>query len=153
MSLPYISSLCYRHGKATFGYIAFTILAFILDIVFISINESENELYRFAEAMLIICMCLKVYAIYYACQFFGAIGGAAQIDPSILNSSRYSSSSNSHGGMYSSQNNMYNSQNGTGILGQSTGTEGGYYKRDYTSPASSHIFDDNDSSSGSGLLK
>ncbi len=127
---------CYRHGKATFGYIAFTILAFILDIVFISINESENELYRFAEAMLIICMFLKVYAVYYACQFFGAIGGAAQIDPSILNSSRYSPSLNS-GGMYSSQ----------GMVGMGQSTAGGYYKREH-SPASSQLFDDNDSSSG-----
>ncbi len=126
----------HRHGKATFGYIAFTILAFILDIVFISINESENELFRFAEAMFIICMLLKVYSIYYSCQFFGAIGGAAQIDPSILQSSRYSTS-NSGG---------YNSQSGFGLMGGQS-TAGGYYNREQ-SPASSQLFEDNESSSG-----
>jgi hypothetical protein len=138
-----------RHGKATFGLIAFSLLAIILDIVFCSINSSEDEIYRFAQAMLILCLILKAYLVYYACQFFGAIGGAAQIDPSILNSSRYSSSpsplrnsSSGSGGYANAGLAMSNTVNGFG----NQSTAGGYYSRE--SPSSSQLFEDNDDSSG-----
>ncbi len=135
-----------RHGKATFGFIAFASLAVILDIVFCSINSADSDIFRFSLSMLIICMALKVYAIYYACQFFGAIGGAAQIDPSILTSSRYSSASASAAASRATRSPYASGMLASQMVG------GGYYAQ-AASPGSSQLLDDREIDDGSSLLR
>lgn len=76
-----------KHGRATFGFIVFTFLALILDIIYCSINSFDSDAFRFSLSMLILSMFVKVYALVHACQFFAAIGGAYSMDSSIIGNS------------------------------------------------------------------
>ena len=72
-----------RHGRATFGCIAFSFLGIILDIVFCAVNNASSPTFHFALSMLILCLFLKCVLIYSAAHFFAALGGAAAMDSSL----------------------------------------------------------------------
>ena len=84
-----------KHGRATFGFISFTFLSILLDIVFCSINCHRASMFKFCLTMFIICMMLKVYALYQSSLFFTSIGGAYSLESSKLTTSMYESLSKS----------------------------------------------------------
>mmetsp|Transcript_16240 Transcript_16240/g.23678 ORF Transcript_16240/g.23678 Transcript_16240/m.23678 type:complete len:183 (+) Transcript_16240:205-753(+) len=102
------------NGRATFGFITFSFIGIILDIIFCSINGSDTTEFKFCLAMLIICLFIKIYALYYASLFFASIGGASSFEKDEnLNESMYDSlvgSLSGSGGYYPPEsNNMGNS--------------------------------------------
>ena len=72
-----------RHGRATFGCIAFSFLGIILDIEVCAVNNASSPTFHFALSMLILCLFLKCVLIYSAAHFFAALGGAAAMDSSL----------------------------------------------------------------------
>jgi hypothetical protein len=77
----------------------FGFLAVILDIVFCSINPVpavNATTFEFSLVMLIFALFAKIYALYFGCQFFAAIGGAYAMDTSgMLSGSAYDAVSGS----------------------------------------------------------
>lgn len=84
-----------KHGRATFGFISFTFLSILLDVVFCAINSHRASVFEFCLTMFIICMLLKVYALYQSSLFFTSIGGAYSLESSKLTTSMYESLSKS----------------------------------------------------------
>jgi len=80
-----------KHGRATFGFISFTFLSILLDVVFCAINSHRASVFEFCLTMFIICMLLKVYALYQSSLFFTSIGGAYSLESSKLTTSMYES--------------------------------------------------------------
>jgi len=78
-----------RNGRATFGFITFAFLGVVMDIVFCSINGSAESIYVFSLTMLIFCLFIKLYTLYYASLFFSSIGGARSLESSNLTASGY----------------------------------------------------------------
>jgi len=80
-----------KHGRATFGFISFTFLSILLDIVFCAVNSHRASVFEFCLTMFILCMLLKVYALYQSSLFFTSIGGAYSLESSKLTTSMYES--------------------------------------------------------------
>ena len=69
------------HSRAIFGFISFTALSFILDIVFCAQTSGQGGgSATFATIVFIMSMFLKLPALWYASRIFSALGGAASLD-------------------------------------------------------------------------
>lgn len=75
-----------KHGRATFGYIAFIFVSLILDIIYCSTNGPGSSTYVFCLVMFIFCMFTKCFSLYIASHFFAAIGGAFSMESSMTGS-------------------------------------------------------------------
>lgn len=92
-----------KHGRAAFGFITFSFLSLILDIIFCSLNASEEKFaqYTFALVMFIFCMFIKVGGIYTGAHFFSSIGGAYAME-NDFNNAYEGLATNANSGMDSS---------------------------------------------------
>jgi len=126
-----------KTGKGTFCLLTFLFLGIILDIVFCSINSSPSSTFQFALVMLIFALFTKVYMLFCGAHFFGAIGGAYDMEQSMLAGSAYdslqkASSEHEHAGYYPPSSNLdgsghLNSSSGGGVggAGRGVGVRGG----------------------------
>lgn len=80
-----------RHGRATFGFITFSFISLLLDVVFCSLNSQEERFaqYTFALVVFVLCMFIKLLGIYTAAHFFSAIGGAYAMEQSLHGAAAY----------------------------------------------------------------
>lgn len=72
-----------RNGRALFGFICFSVLSLVLDIVFSCVygpNNDNDHSFKFALVMFILCMFVKMAGIYTSSQLFAAIGGPASME-------------------------------------------------------------------------
>ena len=74
-----------KNGRATFGYISFTLFSVVLDIVFCILygGEGKTGSFKFAFAMFVFCMFTKLASLYTSSQLFAAIGGPASMESSF----------------------------------------------------------------------
>lgn len=70
------------HVRALFGFISFMSVSLILDIVFCtSMSQGKGgSAGEFALVVFIICMIVKLPAIWYSSLMFSAVGGASSLE-------------------------------------------------------------------------
>jgi hypothetical protein len=77
-----------KQGRATFGLIAFSLFAIVLDIIFCSLSGSpQTTTDTFCLTMFVFCLFLKIVVVYVAAHFFASLGGASSMDSSQMNNS------------------------------------------------------------------
>lgn len=73
-----------KHGRTTFGFIIFSFLSLLLDVIYCSINRPDSVIFKFCLAIFVVCMFIKSYCLYVAAHFFASIGGALSMDDSYM---------------------------------------------------------------------
>lgn len=117
-----------KHGRATFGFITFEFLTVFLDIIFCSLYGSvgKSSGFKFALAMFIFCLFVKLFALYSSAHYFAYLGGPSSLDAgmgqsALLDSLNYSTTKSTHGGYYPPNDHEHDQDD----IGRSTGSGGG----------------------------
>jgi hypothetical protein len=78
----------HKYGRALFGFITFTFLSCILEIVFMATSKGgQSSLYLFCVIMLILGLLLKLPILWVSSQLFSSLGGAEVIHRELLDKS------------------------------------------------------------------
>mgnify|MGYP000459928383 CR=1 FL=1 len=69
------------HARALFGFISFTVVSLVLDIVFCAMRSKTGAAdAQFALIVFIFCMFAKLPALWYSSRIFSLLGGASALD-------------------------------------------------------------------------